>query len=243
MKQIITCLVLAGLCLNPQLTTAQQCDAFAQKLLNTLKKASYQDFRKLFEPTEKKRKRMQWPETQEATNYLNALDSTLYKALIQSSKHYRDSLNKLGWDMAKASYTSCERSPGINSAIKVNFKIYNRDESFIVQIYQSDNTIYLTDVLKNGKEGFQTLIKSFTVIDNKKYGTFKPRKDELAKGSQLLKRYLQEKEIEDYDFYATLGLIDLVEGIYMEFLVRYGENSQLYVIVDLGTGECQEVFK
>lgn len=218
-----------------------QCDDFSKAILTIVKTASYQDFKQYFEPNEAKRTRMQWPDSEDATNYLNTLNDSLYKKLVASIKQFEAEYKKHGWDLAKASYVSCQRTSGVSSAIKINFKILNRDESFIIKTHEGDR-IYITSPLIDGKKGYVTPVKSYTVIDNKQYTTFKPRKDELSKGVLHLKRFLEEEGITDYRQHCTLGLNDMYGGVFLEFLVM-GDDGNQYFLADLATGHCKEVFK
>lgn len=218
-----------------------QCDEFSKAILQIVKSEQYQDFTQYFEPIEAKRARMFWPNDADATNHLNALNDSLYKYLVSSAKAFRASRSEGGWDLSKATYVNCQRTSGTSSAIKINFKIHNRKESFIVKTFESDK-IYLTSELIDGKKGFSTPITTYTVIDNKKYTTFKPRKDELANGLIHLKKYLTTHNISDYTYHCTLGLNDLYAGVFLEYLVMY-EDSNMYVLVNLSSGECKEVFK
>lgn len=222
-------------------TAQSQCDDFSKAILQIIKQESYSDFKHYFEPKEAKRKRMQWPEDTAATNYLNALEAALYESLVSSAKSFREERKKHGWDLSKATYVGCQRTPGLVSAIKVNFKIHNRDESFIIQTFESDQ-IYITKELIDGKKGFVTPVKSFTVIDNTKYTTFKPRKDEKAKALSYLEKFLAEQSITDYKHYCTLGLMSMRGETFLEFMVMHGEST-LYTLVNLDSGECKEVFK
>lgn len=239
MKQLIT---LIGLFFLLTSTPAfGQCDEFAQAILSIVKTESYSDFKKYFEPKEAKRTRMLWPQDTAATNYLNRLEANLYQDLVTSAQGFREMWKKQGIDLSSASYVSCERTSGIKSAIKINFKILTRNESFIIQTFEGDQT-YITSALMNGKHGFTTPITSFTIINNQKYTTFKPRKDELAKGLTHLKRFLSAQSITDYNYHCTLGLNSLFGGTFLEFLVMVEERN-MYVLVDLNSGKCEEVFK
>lgn len=237
-------LILLSLLLQGFLVTAPtsaQCDEFAKAILEIVRRESYQKLSQHFEPKEAKRTRMQWPEGEDATKYLNDLEEALQKDLVIGLKGFREGLQKQGWDLSKATYVGCERTHGKSSIVKIKFKIYNRDESLLVPTYDGD-AIYITNVMMDGKKGLANQYQSYTLVGGERYLTFKPRQDELTKGIIHLKRFLQNEEISDYKEQCTLGLTDF-EGIpFLEYLVLYGETN-MYVHVNIESGHCKEIFK
>lgn len=240
MKQAIGLFfILQGLLIIPPSTA--QCDAFAKTILEIVRTESYEQFRQHFEPKEAKRSRMQWPEEEEATNYLNDLENALYKDLEIALKEYRAALQKQGWDLTKATYVGYERTAGKSSVIKINFKIHEYDASLLVPTYEGED-IYMTSVILDGKKGLAHQYQSYTLVDGERYTTFKPRADELAKGKGYLTRFLTQEFITDYTQKCTIGLSNLDGIAFLEYLVLYGDKSS-YFHVNLETGRCMEVFK